>query len=128
MIYLDSSVVLARLFSEDVSPPDDLWAERVLSSRLLEYEVVNRLFAYRASTGVQEDARDLLGRIDFLDLDSMTLARALAPMPAGVRTLDGMHLATMEFLRSRGLPVELATYDRRMIEAARAMGFAVIDL
>ena len=58
----------------------------------------------------------------------MTLARALAPMPAGVRTLDGMHLATMEFLRSRGLPVELATYDRRMIEAARAMGFAVIDL
>jgi len=39
MIYLDTSVVLAELLAEDERPPDSLWDDTLVSSRLLEYEV-----------------------------------------------------------------------------------------
>ena len=42
------------------------------------------------------------------------LARALEPFPAPVRTLDALHLASIEFLRGRGQKVELASYDDRL--------------
>jgi hypothetical protein len=35
-----------------------------------------------------------------------------------VRTLDAIHLASVEFLRSRRIEVKLATYDRKMSSAA----------
>jgi hypothetical protein len=40
----------------------------------------------------------------------------------GVRTLDALHLSTLEFLREQAQVVELATYDERMLAVARAMG------
>ena len=54
---------------------------------------------------------------------SVVLAQLLAEdrRPARVRTLDALHLASLEYLRDRRLEVRLATYDRRMAEAARAM-------
>jgi hypothetical protein len=36
MIYLDSSVALAHLLAEDRFPPDKLWEEQLVSSRILE--------------------------------------------------------------------------------------------
>ena len=45
MIYLDTSVALAHLLAEDRQPPDDLWTEELWSSRLLEYELWNRIHA-----------------------------------------------------------------------------------
>ena len=44
-----------------------------------------------------------------------------------VRTLDALHLASIDFLRRQGQTVELATFDRRMADAARAMGVPVVD-
>lgn len=41
-----------------------------------------------------------------------------------VRTLDGLHLATMDFLRTRGRMIELASYARRLM-AASAQGFTL---
>jgi hypothetical protein len=38
VIYLDTSVLLAHLLAEHRSPPDALWAETLVASRLLEYE------------------------------------------------------------------------------------------
>lgn len=49
------------------------------------------------------------------------LARALEPFPVPVRTLDALHLASLAFLRSQGVSIELASYDERMLEAARKM-------
>ncbi len=37
------------------------------------------------------------------------------------RALDALHLATMAFLRSHGQPIELASYDARLLAAARAL-------
>lgn len=39
MIYLDTSVALAHLLAEDRRPPEALWDETLVSSRLLEYEL-----------------------------------------------------------------------------------------
>ena len=46
------------------------------------------------------------------------LARALEPFPTPVRTLDAIHLASLEYLRAQRLEVSLATYDERMAVAA----------
>ena len=43
--YVDSSAVLAQILTEDRRPPRALWAENLVSSRLLEYEVWVRLHA-----------------------------------------------------------------------------------
>ena len=50
------------------------------------------------------------------------LARALEPFPVAVRTLDALHLATMDFIRESGEPVQLASYDNRLTAAAEALG------
>ena len=57
------------------------------------------------------------------------LERALEPFAVPLRTLDAIHLASLDYLRkTRGWRIELATYDRRMAEAAEAMDVAVVDL
>ena len=63
-----------------------------------------------------------------LELSPPVLTRALGAFPVPVRTLDALHLASIDYLRRHGQTVELATYDRRMTGAAPAMGVPVIDL
>jgi hypothetical protein len=43
--YLDSSVALAHLLAEELEPPEELWREPLISSRLLQYEVWRRIHA-----------------------------------------------------------------------------------
>ena len=50
------------------------------------------------------------------------LRRALEPFPAPVRTLDAIHLAAVEFIRTQGASVQLASYDERFLDAARLLG------
>jgi hypothetical protein len=45
-----------------------------------------------------------------------------------VRTFDALHLASLEYLRSRGQNVALASYDERMIVAAKAMGIGLAGM
>jgi len=101
--------------------PDPTWHGHLTSSHLLQYEVWNRLFVRGTSDERERHARHLLGRIQLIDLAPDVLARALKPFPIDVRTLDGLHLATIEYLRDEGENVELATFDARMIAAASAM-------
>jgi len=128
MIYLDTSVGLAQLLAEDRTPPGSLWSEPLVSSRLLEYEIWNRLHARGLTDSHGEAARDLLARLAFLELAAPVLERALRPFPSPVRTLDALHLASIEFLRGRRQSVALATYDDRLAGAARALGIPLLDL
>ena len=125
MIYLDTSVVLARLFAEDRSPPDSFWVNTFVSSRLLEFEVFNRVHARSAGRSHGADARHLVDRVSLVELSARVLERALLPFPQPVRTLDALHLATMDFLRTQGQMLTLATYDQRLAAAATALGFAL---
>jgi len=122
VIYLDTSVALARLLVEPQRPPESLWDQPIVSSRLLEYEVWTRLNARQLGPSHRSEARRLLGHIAFVELTPAVLARALQPFPVPVRTLDALHLATIAFLRARGGTVELASYDVRLLDAARALG------
>ena len=123
MIYLDTSVALAALFAETNRPPNRLWSEPLVASRLLEYELMVRINARGLGRAAVVAARTLLDGTALVDLGPPVLARALKPFPLTVRTLDAMHLATMDFLRGQGLELEVATYDKRLAAAAAAMGF-----
>ena len=92
MIYLDTSVALAELLVEDERPPETLWQQPLYSSRLLEYELWNRLHAGNYATSHGDAARHLLHRISFVEFSQASLARAMEPFPAPVRTLDALHL------------------------------------
>lgn len=128
MIYLDSSVALAQLLAEDRAPPEALWREPLVASRLLEYEVWNRLNARGLGRSHGEEARALIGRVALLELVPPVLGRAMEPFPMPVRTLDALHLASLEFLRGRGQRVELASYDDRLLSAARTMGIPLLSV
>jgi uncharacterized protein len=121
VIYLETSVALAQLLAEDQRPPDTLWEQTLVSSRLLEYELWNRLHARGLHRSHGDLARDLLHRLALLELSPPVLARALDPFPVAVRTLDALHLASIEFLRAQRQAMTLATYDTRMRDAARRL-------
>jgi predicted nucleic acid-binding protein len=128
LIYLDTSVALAHLLAEDRVPPDRLWQEPLISSRLIEYEIWTRIHARKLTRSHADEVRSLLSRLALIELAPPVLARALEPFPKPVRTLDGLHLASMDFLRNQGQSVTLASYDDRLINGARALRFPLYRL
>ena len=122
MIYLDSSVALAYLLAEDRFPPDELWDEQLVSSRLLECEIWNRINARRLQSSHGDAARNLIGRVAMIEVVGPVLKRAMQPFPVAVRTLDAIHLAALEFVRAQKQEVQLASYDDRLLAAARLLG------
>lgn len=128
MIYIDSSVALAQLLGENTRPPSKLWQEDLISSRLLEYEVWTRANAVGRRTDLEAAIEELLAEVDLVELAPPVLSRALEPFPTAVRTLDALHLATLDFLRRQKQTVALATYDRRMGAAATSLDFPLFSL
>jgi predicted nucleic acid-binding protein len=121
VIYLDTSVVLAQLLSEDKAPPASMWEQTLVTSRLLEYELWNAIHRRNLELTHAGAVRQMLESLAFAELTRETLQRATESFPIPVRTLDALHLATILFLREQGVPLELASYDQRMIEAAAAL-------
>ena len=128
MIYVDTSVALAHLLSEDRRPPATLWSERLVASRLLEYEAWTRIHAGALTDSHAEPLRLLLDRFAFLELSPPVVARVREPFPVPVRTLGALHLASIEFLRGQNQEIRLVSYDQRMLDAAVKMGIPVLDL
>lgn len=128
MIYLDSSVALGHLLTEDCLVPEQLWQESLVSSRLLEYEIWTRINARRLAQSHGEHVRALVGRVALVELISPVLARALEPFPKPVRTLDALHLASIDFLRKQGQTVTLASYDDRLVDVARVLRIPIYKL
>ena len=128
MIYVDSSIALARLFFEARTPPDRIWTRQLVSSKLLKYEIWNRVHAYGLTDSHGESARSLLALVDMIEMTDSVLARALSPFPNQIRTLDALHLATAEYLHRRVGALELATYDKRLTAAAAALGIPVAEM
>jgi len=128
VIYVDSSVLLADVLAESRSPPETLWEAELASSRLLAYEVWNRIHGNGLLLSHGERADALLARINFTDMSREALAGALEAWPTALRTLDALHLATIDFLRRHGDTIELASYDKRMLAAAAALGIPIAAL
>lgn len=128
MIYVDTSVVLAHLLAEDRSPDEKLWSEPLVASRLVHYEAWTRIHARGLGLSHGDALRANLLRIAVVEMQPLVLQRALEPFPTPVRTLDAIHLASLEFLRTHGQRVTLASYDSRMTAAARALKIPLLDL
>ena len=128
MIYVDTSVALAWILVEDHRPPASFWTESVVSSRLLQYELICRLHAFGMTSPREEQAKEIISVLSFVELSVPVLERAMKPFPMRVRTLDALHLATLGFLQEHAADVSLASYDRRMVSAAEAMGRRIYPL
>jgi hypothetical protein len=59
-----------------------------------------------------------------IDLSPEILKRALDPLPHMPRTLDALHLASMDYVQNQGHALELASFDERLLTSARALGIA----
>jgi predicted nucleic acid-binding protein len=128
VIYLDASVALAHLLAEDRIPPGSIWRQPLVSSRLLEYEIWNRIHARRLGRTHGDEVRALIGRVSLIELVPAVLARALEPFPIPVRTPDALHLASIDFMLAHRQAVELASYDERLRAGARALDIPLCEV
>ena len=126
MIYLDTSVALAHLLTDDRAPPESIWRQPLVSSRLLEYEIWNRIHARRLGRTHGDEVRALVGRVALLELVPVVLARALEPFPIPVRTLHALHLASMDFFAN--LPANGPTGELRRKATGRGpcLGYSAL--
>ena len=134
-VYLDTSVVLRALLATGDAPPDWGAWERAYSSELMGVEARRTLDRLRLEHALDDDgladAHDALAAteqaIGSIRLTAAVLRRAGQPMPAAVKTLDAIHLASaLLFAERRGSGLVFGTHDRRQATAARALGFEVL--
>jgi len=124
-VYVDTSA-LGRVLLEE---PDEPLIRRALqtfdnhvSSRLLQVELRRLALRERVS-----GADQTLNTVTLAPLDEAILGAAETIEPAGVATLDAIHLATAVRLATDGRLDAMLTYDRRLAEAARHHGLAVLS-
>lgn len=121
-VYLDSSVALAHVLVEDRRPPDELWSESLIASRLLEYESWVRLQRRGLANSHGDALQAVLERVALLEMIEPIMGAAVEPIDGNPRTLDALHLASMLFLVDEGQRVRLATYDHKLAAIARTAG------
>lgn len=135
--YLDSSILLRMVLGEAGALPNLGFAQRAVSSRLIEAECLRTLDRVRLQGRV--DPHDLAARqvqllrwleeIDQIAVDDDVLRRVRRPLPVPLGTLDAIHLATAErVLEFDGAPLTLATHDNQLALAARSLGLPVIGV
>ena len=126
MIYLDSAAVVKLVHAEAESAALRSWlGERAesgwISSVLTEIESFRALARY--APGAVSRLPAVLDQVDLIDLDSRIRILAQAAEPVTVRSLDAIHLGTA--LHSRAGLTSFVTYDKRLLDAARAAGLPV---
>jgi len=124
-VYLDSSALIKLVFEE----PESAALERFLiewpvraSSWLARVEVLRTARTVRDAIVVRH-ADDVLAAVDLIAPDARLLVEAAELEPFSLRALDAVHLAT-----ALSLQPDLAgvvVYDRRLSDAARAVGLTV---
>lgn len=124
-VYLDSSALVKLLIEEAETDALRSFLEgrpvRV-SSSLARVEV-ERAARLRGEPVVHA-ARTLLATLDLIELDDEVLQRAASIGPKELRSLDAIHLGAASLFADGDF--ELVTYDRRMAEAALAIGMTTV--
>ena len=131
--YLDSSVVLRKIFNEPEPFKNLAQFDSIVSSALLKTECM-RVFSRLRLSGVvsQDQLLNLQGGlhilIDSLDVIFLTqeiLDRAGEDFPTPLKTLDAIHYATFLIYQKSILDsVTLVTHDLALARTAKAMGMA----
>ena len=127
MIYLDSAAVVKLVRQEAYSTDLVSWLNAqgdvpLVSSALVEVEVPRaiRRSAPKALVGVPA----AVARLFRLEIDSTIRATAAAFDEPTLRGLDAIHLATAQVLTNESGTALIAfvTYDRRLLDSAKAAG------
>lgn len=124
-VYLDTSAVGRVLLGEPDAAAvirDLREFDQHIASRVLRVEL--RRLALRE--GLLEQADQLLSGVALLPLDEAVLDAAETVPPAGVATLDAIHLVTALRLADEELIDTVMTYDTRLADGAREHGLSVI--
>ena len=126
MIYLDSAAIAKLVHAEPESPALRRWLDKRaetgwISSVLTEIESFRALARYAPEAVSRLPA--VLDQIDLIDLDQRIRILARTVQPVTVRSLDAIHLGTA--LQSRPGLTSFVTYDKRLLDAARAAGLPV---
>jgi predicted nucleic acid-binding protein len=124
--YLDSStlVKLAVRETETAALRRHLRRRRPwISSALARAEVLRALLP--AGEVALVAGRKVLARCDLVRVNDLTLNHAGTLLPAELRSLDAIHLATA--MRLEDDIQGVVTYDERMADAARALGLRVMS-
>ena len=126
MIYLDSAAIVKLVHAEPESPALRRWLDKRaetgwISSVLTEIESFRALARYAPEAVSRLPA--VLDQIDLIDLDQRIRILARTVQPVTVRSLDAIHLGTA--LQSRPGLTFFVTYDKRLLDAARAAGLPV---
>jgi predicted nucleic acid-binding protein len=133
--YIETSALLAARLEHDPAASEAVRGEgRRFMSALTLAEAARRLIrSGRAGQLSPEQVRGALlwlrqfqRRCHTVDITAAILARVKRPFPIEpVRTLDAIHLATIESIEEDTSVVAVVTRDRRLAENARAMGYLV---
>jgi uncharacterized protein len=119
--YLDSSAIVKLAVEESQSAALRRYLRRrrpLVSSALARTEVLRALL-FEGERGIRR-GRGVLARLDMIRVSDRILDLAGELLPATVRSLDAIHIATAQRLgRDLG---RIVSYDERMIEAAAALG------
>jgi len=124
-IYLDSSAIVKLAVAEKESTALRRYLGRrapLVVSALARTEVARALLPL-GPAAVQR-GHDVLSRIELIRVSDRTLADAGALLPAQLRSLDAIHLATIRQLG--GSLRRVVTYDARMAAAISAMGMKTV--
>jgi predicted nucleic acid-binding protein len=123
--YLDSSAIVKLAVTEAESPALRLYLRRrrpLVSSALARTEVGRALLPF--GFDAVRRGREVLAHVDLVRVSDRLLEAAARLPPAELRSLEAIHLATVEHL---GPDVaRVVTYDDRMSTAAQALGWTVI--
>ena len=133
--YIESSALLAALLEQDAEAIQDLRAlgQRVTSAltfseaarALIRARVTGRITSNQERQALRA-LRTFERRIAVVALTSDVLVRAGRPFPVEpIRTLDAVHLATVELLGEPPQLVTIVTRDERVRANARALGYMV---
>ena len=126
MIYLDSAAVVKLVHAEPESPALRRWLDKQaetgwISSVLTEIESFRALARYAPEAVSRLPA--VLDQIDLIDLDQRIRILVRTVQPITVRSMDAIHLGTA--MQSRPGLTSFVTYDKRLLDAARAAGLPV---
>lgn len=133
--YIESSALLAALLEQDAEVMAELReVGRRITSALTFAEAARALLRARVTrrvTSAEERAalralQTFERRCAVVAVTEAVLTRAGRQFPVEpIRTLDGVHLATIELLGEAPQLVTVVTRDERVARNARALGYAV---
>lgn len=134
--YIESSALVAAFLESDAAAQDAIRAPgRHVTSALTLAESQRAVLRARLTgrLNTDQERRAIRGlntfarRCELVNVSSDVLVRAGRPFPVEpVRTLDAIHLASLELLGEAPQLVTIVTRDRRVASNGRALGYGIV--